>query len=80
MGCTPQKEREIANHPSLKPQSFLRQVVYAALPLGEGVIVDTSNLFLTISHPICFCVTMHEPHKSFPMLINFNLKLTFSPL
>jgi site-specific DNA-methyltransferase (adenine-specific) len=38
---TPQKEREIANHPSLKPQSFLRQVVYAALPLGEGVIIDT---------------------------------------
>lgn len=38
---TPQKERAIANHPSLKPQSFLRQVVYTALPLGEGVIVDT---------------------------------------
>jgi site-specific DNA-methyltransferase (adenine-specific) len=37
---TPQKERAIANHPSLKPQSFLRQVVYAALPLGEGIIVD----------------------------------------
>ncbi|MBN3872299.1 MULTISPECIES: DNA-methyltransferase [unclassified Nostoc] len=38
---TPQKERAIANHPSLKPQSFLRQVVYAALPLGEGIIADT---------------------------------------
>jgi site-specific DNA-methyltransferase (adenine-specific) len=37
---TPQSEREIADHPSLKPQSFLRQVVHAALPLGEGVIVD----------------------------------------
>ena len=37
---TPRKERDIANHPSLKPQSFLRQIVYAALPLGEGVIVD----------------------------------------
>jgi site-specific DNA-methyltransferase (adenine-specific) len=37
---TPRKEREIANHPSLKPQSFLRQVVYAALPLGEGIILD----------------------------------------
>ena len=35
-----QRERKIANHPSLKPQSFLRQVVYAALPLGEGVILD----------------------------------------
>ena len=38
---TPRQERQIANHPSLKPQSFLRQVVYAALPLGEGIIVDT---------------------------------------
>lgn len=37
---TPRREREIANHPSLKPQSFLRQVVHAALPLGEGLIAD----------------------------------------
>lgn len=37
---TPQKEKDIADHPSLKPQSFLRELVYAALPLGEGVIVD----------------------------------------
>lgn len=37
---TPRREREIANHPSLKPQSFLRQIVHAALPLGEGVIAD----------------------------------------
>jgi site-specific DNA-methyltransferase (adenine-specific) len=37
---TPRREREIADHPSLKPQSFLRQVVHAALPLGEGLIAD----------------------------------------
>jgi site-specific DNA-methyltransferase (adenine-specific) len=37
---TPRRERNIADHPSLKPQSFLRQVVYAALPLGEGIVVD----------------------------------------
>ena len=37
---TPRRERDIADHPSLKPQSFLRQIVYAALPLGEGVVVD----------------------------------------
>ena len=37
---TPRREREIANHPSLKPQSFLRRLVHAALPLGEGIIVD----------------------------------------
>jgi len=33
-------ERRIAPHPSLKPQHFLRQIVRAALPLGEGVILD----------------------------------------
>ncbi|MGH7318824.1 MAG: DNA-methyltransferase [Candidatus Rokuibacteriota bacterium] len=33
-------ERALAPHPSLKPQSFLRQVVRAVLPLGEGVILD----------------------------------------
>lgn len=37
---TPKKEREIAAHPSLKPQAFLRKVVRAALPLGEGTILD----------------------------------------
>src|SRR6266536_5957310 len=34
------KEREIAPHPSLKPQSFLRQIVRGSLPLGEGIILD----------------------------------------
>lgn len=38
---TPRRERDIADHPSLKPQSFMRQLVWAALPLGEGVIADT---------------------------------------
>ena len=33
-------EREIAPHPSLKPQGVMRQVVRAALPLGEGVVLD----------------------------------------
>ncbi len=33
-------EREIAPHPSLKPQAFMRQIVRASLPLGEGVILD----------------------------------------
>jgi len=37
---TPQRERRIANHPSLKPQSFLRQVVHASLPLGQGIVLD----------------------------------------
>ena len=33
-------ERAIAPHPSLKPQSFLRQLVRAVLPLGDGVVLD----------------------------------------
>lgn len=33
-------ERKLANHPSLKPQAFLRQVVRGVLPLGEGVVLD----------------------------------------
>jgi DNA modification methylase len=37
---TPKIEREIAAHPSLKPQAFLRQIVRAALPLGDGAILD----------------------------------------
>ena len=37
---TPKCERNIAPHPSLKPQSFLRQLVYASLPLGKGIVVD----------------------------------------
>ena len=37
---TRRKERDLAPHPSLKPQAFLRQVVRAALPLGEGIVLD----------------------------------------
>jgi site-specific DNA-methyltransferase (adenine-specific) len=37
---TPKSERAIANHPSLKPQSFLRKLVHSCLPLGEGILVD----------------------------------------
>ncbi|MEI6633222.1 MAG: DNA methyltransferase [Chlamydiota bacterium] len=38
---TRSNERALASHPSLKPQSFLRQVVRAVLPLGKGIVVDT---------------------------------------
>lgn len=55
---TPRQEREIAQHPSLKPQSFLRQVVRAALPLGEGIILDPfmgsgSTVAAAISVGVC---------------------------
>src|SRR5262249_16084889 len=39
-GRTPERERELAPHPSLKPQAFLRHVVRAILPLGKGVVLD----------------------------------------
>lgn len=40
--CSPTRglEKEIAPHPSLKPQRFMRKLVRAALPLGIGVIYD----------------------------------------
>lgn len=34
------EERRIAPHPALKPQAFMRQIVRAALPLGEGIVLD----------------------------------------
>lgn len=40
-GRTPREERELAKHPSLKPQALLRELVYAVLPLGEGIVLDS---------------------------------------
>ncbi len=37
---TPRREKVVAPHPTLKPQSFLRRVVWASLPLGKGVVLD----------------------------------------
>jgi site-specific DNA-methyltransferase (adenine-specific) len=34
------KEKRIADHPSLKPQAFLRKIVSASLPLGTGKVLD----------------------------------------
>lgn len=39
-GPTPKAEKRLAPHPSLKPQAFLRQLIRAVLPLGQGVILD----------------------------------------
>lgn len=40
--CSPARglERKIAPHPSLKPQTLMRQLVRASLPLGKGVVLD----------------------------------------
>lgn len=37
---TPASEKKLAPHPSLKPQAFMRQLVHAVLPLGEGIVLD----------------------------------------
>jgi site-specific DNA-methyltransferase (adenine-specific) len=37
---TQSAERAISNHPSLKPQALMRQLVRASLPLGKGVVLD----------------------------------------
>ncbi len=37
---THKTERDLAPHPSLKPQAFLRQLVRSVLPLGKGIIFD----------------------------------------
>lgn len=42
IGSSPTRntERQIAPHPSLKPQAFLRKLVRGVLPLGKGVVLD----------------------------------------
>ena len=37
---THKSERELAPHPSLKPQAFLRTLIRGVLPLGEGTVLD----------------------------------------
>jgi DNA modification methylase len=37
---THKSERNLAPHPSLKPQAFLRTLIRGVLPLGEGVVLD----------------------------------------
>jgi site-specific DNA-methyltransferase (adenine-specific) len=39
-GRTPKREEAISVHPCLKPQHFMRIIVRALLPLGEGKILD----------------------------------------
>lgn len=37
---TRKQERSLAPHPSLKPQAFMRKIVRAVLPLGDGTVLD----------------------------------------
>jgi site-specific DNA-methyltransferase (adenine-specific) len=38
---TPKREKDIADHPTLKSQSYMRQIVRTSLPLGSGIVLDT---------------------------------------
>jgi len=49
------EERSICPHPSLKPQAFMRQIVRAALPLGEGIVLDP---FLGGGSTIAACIAV----------------------
>lgn len=40
-GTTPDRERAIAPHPSVKPQAFLRRLVRGLLPTEDGIVLDT---------------------------------------
>jgi site-specific DNA-methyltransferase (adenine-specific) len=65
---TPSRERKIANHPSLKPQAFMRKIVYAALPLGEGVIADPfmgSGSTIAAALAMNLCAVGVEKHRDF---------------
>lgn len=68
---TPQREREVANHPSLKPQSFLRQVVHAVLPLGVGTVVDpfmgSGSTVAAAEHLGIACIGVERHHDYFAM-------------
>ena len=39
-GPTRRPEKEVAPHPSLKPQALMRQLVRAILPLSKGIVLD----------------------------------------
>jgi site-specific DNA-methyltransferase (adenine-specific) len=39
-GRTSREERLLAKHPTLKPQALLRELVWAVLPLGKGIVLD----------------------------------------
>lgn len=79
---TRKQERALAPHPSLKPQAFLRQLVHAVLPLGEGIVFDPfagSGSTLAAAEVVGYASigTERDPHyfdiarTALPALVNF---------
>ncbi len=85
--CAPARsaEREIAPHPSLKPQKLMRHLVRASLPLGHGVIYDPfsgSGSTLAAAAALGYeAIGTERDHlyfdmalKSIPALLEFNIR------
>ena len=76
---TPRREREIVAHPSLKPQSLMRPLVRAILPLGTGKVVDPfmgSGSTVAAAEYIGYeCVGIERYSDYFEMAINAVPKL-----
>ena len=56
-GRTPKREEAISNHPCLKPQHFMRIIVRALLPLGEGRVLDPfmgSGSTIAAAKAVCY--------------------------
>jgi DNA modification methylase len=65
---TPKRERDLAPHPSLKPQQFMRHIVRAALPLGTGIVYDPfagGGSTLAAAQAIGYCAVGTEVNAKF---------------
>lgn len=73
IACSPTRrtERDLAPHPSLKPQRFLRQIVRAALPFGEGIVLDpfagSGSTLAAASALGCFSIGIERDPEYFKM-------------
>jgi len=86
---THKSERELAAHPSLKPQGFLRALVRGVLPLGEGVVLDPfagSGSTLAAAESVGYASVGVEKdgdyfklaQKAIPKLVEFKNGLNYS--
>jgi len=57
-GVTPDRERALAPHPSVKPQQFLRQMISMMLPLATGTVLDP---FAGAGTTLAACEAMNVP-------------------
>lgn len=84
--CSPTRgrEKEIAPHPSLKPQRFMRRIVRAALPLGIGIVYDPfagSGSTLAAAEAVGYCaIGTDSDAEYFAMARNAFTQLSSLPL